>query len=129
VFSWGPWTVSPFLCYDLRFPSLFQEAVGMGADLLIVMANWPGPRTSHWEILLRARAVEAQCVVAGVNRCGSDPLLAYAGASLVADQSGHIIASAGQGEGLVACRPDHEGVTGWRASFPAWKTYTTTLRG
>jgi predicted amidohydrolase len=59
------------ICYDLRFPELYA-ALAPACDALLVIANWPAPRIAHWETLLRARAIEGQCFVAGVNRTGSD---------------------------------------------------------
>ena len=72
--------VSPFVCYDLRFPELFR-AVARRADLLVVIANWPAARRAHWDLLLRARAVENLCHVIGVNRTGEGGGLTYDGGS------------------------------------------------
>jgi predicted amidohydrolase len=73
TFPWHEFTASPFVCYDLRFPELFRRAVRQGAELLVVIANWPLARDAHWLALLRARAIENQCYVVGVNRAGDDP--------------------------------------------------------
>jgi predicted amidohydrolase len=64
------WTIQPFICYDLRFPAWCRNTVH--ADLQIYVANWPERRISHWLALLKARAIENQCYVAGVNRVGKD---------------------------------------------------------
>ena len=72
--------VSPFVCYDLRFPELFR-AVARRADLMVVIANWPAVRRAHWDLLLRARAVENLCHVVGVNRTGEGGGLTYDGGS------------------------------------------------
>ena len=72
-FAWHQATVAPSICYDLRFPELFREATARGAEILAVIACWPAPREEHWLALLRARAIENQCYVAAVNRCGRDP--------------------------------------------------------
>ena len=61
--------LSGFVCYDLRFPEIFQ-AVADQIDVILVIANWPKERVLHWETLLRARAIENQCYVVGVNRVG-----------------------------------------------------------
>ena len=55
TFSWQGLVVAPFVCYDLRFPEIFRHAVRQGAELLVVIANWPQPRDSHWQALLPAR--------------------------------------------------------------------------
>lgn len=68
------------ICYDLRFPVWCRNDVGFEVQLFV--ANWPSPRAEHWRCLLRARAIENQCFVLGVNRCGSDGLgLDYPGSS------------------------------------------------
>ena len=61
--------MTPFVCYDLRFPEPFRLAAD-DTDLFAVVANWPEARREHWRTLLRARAIENLCYVAGVNRVG-----------------------------------------------------------
>ena len=60
--------ISPLICYDLRFPEIFRE--NADSDLFIVIANWPETRIDHWLSLLKARAIENQAYVLGVNRIG-----------------------------------------------------------
>jgi predicted amidohydrolase len=76
-----------FICYDLRFPEIFQ-LVSNRAKVLTVIANWPKNRLNHWELLLRARAVENQAFCIGVNRTGSGGGLEYARSSMAFDPSG-----------------------------------------
>ncbi len=54
TFSWQEFTIAPLVCYDLRFPEVFRLATRRGAELLVVIANWPQRRESHWLALLRA---------------------------------------------------------------------------
>lgn len=61
---------SVFVCYDLRFGDEFW-ALARDTDLYVVVANWPEPRREHWRTLLRARAIENQSYVLGVNRVGT----------------------------------------------------------
>ena len=119
VFDWAGLRIAPFVCYDLRFPELFREAVDLGAELLVVIANWPSRRASHWVALLRARAIENQAYMLGVNRCGSDPQFTYPGRSLLVDPQGEIVADAGEGESLVQGEVDLSVVRTWREQFPA----------
>jgi predicted amidohydrolase len=70
-----------FICYELRFPELFAAVAG-DVDLMIVVANWPASRRAHWDTLLRARAIENQCALVGVNRVGEGGGLAYDGGSI-----------------------------------------------
>lgn len=55
------------ICYDLRFPEIVRPWFKIGLDLLVVPARWPRARNEVWKLLLRARAVENQCFVVGVN--------------------------------------------------------------
>lgn len=60
----------PLVCYDLRFPVWSRNLNDY--DLALYVANWPAPRSLHWQALLTARAIENQAYVAGCNRVGSD---------------------------------------------------------
>ena len=98
VFHYRGWRICPQVCYDLRFPAWCRNRDDY--DVLIFVANWPQPRTVAWTNLLRARAIENQCYVIGVNRAGSDPRgLTYAGASAVYDPLGETILDLGADEG------------------------------
>jgi predicted amidohydrolase len=119
TFPWAGFTVAPLVCYDLRFPEHFRTAVKKGANLMVVIASWPVKRYHHWLTLLQARAIENLAYVIGVNRTGSDPSLKYNGRSVVVSPHGHIIADAGEGEGVVTSRLDLADVTAWREQFPA----------
>jgi omega-amidase len=112
--------VMPAICYDLRFPELFRAGARRGAELLAIIACWPAPREGHWLALLRARAIENQCFVAAVNRCGADPSgLAYSGRSQIIDPRGEVVADAGNEEGLIQAELDLAGLRRYRAEFPA----------
>jgi omega-amidase len=79
--------VALFICYELRFPEVFAE-VASEVDAMIVIANWPAARQEHWDVLLRARAIENQCFVIGVNRTGVADGVTYAGGSVMYDPWG-----------------------------------------
>lgn len=119
TFSCQEFTVSPFICYDLRFPEVFRIAAYQGANLFIVIANWPKIRIDHWEWLLRTRAVENQAYTIGVNRCGSDPNLEYPGKTLILDPQGRSLAEADDGETVISAELDLKILTDWRETFPA----------
>jgi len=76
-----------FICYELRFPELFGP-VADDVDAMVVVANWPANRHEHWDALLRARAIENQCFMIGVNRTGFADGLSYLGGSTVFDPWG-----------------------------------------
>lgn len=99
---WGPLGVA--ICYDLRFPELFRTLALLGARLLLVVAAWPTPRLAHWEALLRARAIENQVTVLGVNRVGADRYARYGGHSRAYAPEGRLLGGgdAAPGWGLVS---------------------------
>lgn len=66
--------VAPVVCYDLRFPAVARAAFRGGADVLVVVAQWPEARAPHWGALLRGRAVETQAHVIGCNRIGEEEI-------------------------------------------------------
>jgi omega-amidase len=76
------------ICYDLRFPELYQ-ALSKTASVIVNIANWPKARINHWHVLIRARAIENQAYMIGVNRVGLDGNgLSYVESSLVVDPEG-----------------------------------------
>jgi predicted amidohydrolase len=84
------WKIRPLVCYDLRFPVWSRNTDNY--DILIYVANWPKPRRKVWQTLLKARAIENQCYVVGVNRIGiDDNNLQYSGDSTAIDAKGNII--------------------------------------
>lgn len=94
--EWKGWRICPLVCYDLRFPVFSRNRYdaerkgGLDYDLLLYVANWPSARAYPWKTLLRARAIENLCYVAGLNRVGTDGNgLHYAGDSAVIDFLGH----------------------------------------
>lgn len=82
--------ILPEICYDLRFPVWSRNRGDY--DMIIYVASWPKPRTEAWRQLLRARAIENQCYVAGVNRCGTDPSCEYEGGTALIDPYGRTVA-------------------------------------
>jgi predicted amidohydrolase len=92
----GP--VAGLVCYDLRFPELLRRQTGLGADLLVVPAQWPAARISHWRILVQARAIENQMFVVAANRCGTTGDTTFGGHSMIVGPDGAILLEAGEGE-------------------------------
>ncbi len=114
------WKVRPFICYDLRFPVWTRN--GNGAyDLAVFIANWPRRRAQHWITLLKARAIENQAYVAGVNRVGKDGLdIAYSGDSMIVDPVGKDVVHLRLTEGVHTERLSAQTLTTYRQKFPVW---------
>lgn len=97
VFNYMGVRISPYICYDLRFPVWSRNR--NDTDLMIFVANWPDARQNVWNTLLKARAIENQCFVAGSNRIGIDGNgIFYSGDSAVIDPRGEIISLADHGK-------------------------------
>jgi len=119
VFRCGDCVVSPFICYDLRFPEIFRQATAAHRpELFVVIANWPEKRIQHWIRLLQARAIENQAYVVGVNRIGNDPYYTYGGRSLIIDPQGEILADAGSRERSIQAKLDLANVRKYREGLP-----------
>ncbi|MBU3155563.1 carbon-nitrogen family hydrolase [Clostridium estertheticum] len=108
--------ITPFICYDLRFPEIFQLA-SKTATLITIAANWPNERREHWITLLKARAIENQCYIAGINRVGESNGLTYSGDSMIVDPLGNIIGSLYNEEGLVIADINQDDVLVVREKF------------
>ena len=109
--------IMPLICYDLRFP-LWSRNHGE-YDLLIYVASWPTSRVEAWRTLLKARAIENQCYVVGVNRVGEDPSCSYCGGSAVIDPYGRVMAECRDGqEELLSVEIDLEVLKEFRKKFP-----------
>ncbi|MEJ2618477.1 MAG: carbon-nitrogen family hydrolase [Ignavibacteriaceae bacterium] len=106
------------ICYDLRFPELYRFYAKERVQLIIVIANWPDTRIEHWKTLLKARAIENQCYVAGVNRVGDDPELHYTGFSSIYDPMGNEIISLADEEKIVFADINKENVAKIRKNLP-----------
>ncbi len=114
------WRIRPFICYDLRFP-IWTRNLDQAYDLAVFVANWPAKRALPWQTLLRARAIENQAYVAGVNRVGKDGNgFEYRGHSALIDPTGRVLFE----EENIPCAPtlrlSHKVLTDYRAQFPAW---------
>lgn len=117
-FCWQGGCVVPVICYDLRFPELFRSALSLGVELYVVIANWPTVREDHWVTLLRARAIENQSFVAGVNRCGRDPQYDYSGRSMIIAPDGQVLAETGKAEEVIWADIEWGIVREYRIRFP-----------
>jgi predicted amidohydrolase len=92
--------LSLFVCYDLRFADEMWQ-VARDTDVYLFPANWPETRRLHWSTLLRARAIEDQAYVVGINRVGHGGGLDYSGDSCIIDPTGEVLASGAAGESIL----------------------------
>jgi predicted amidohydrolase len=106
------------ICYDLRFPELYRRYAKKKVHLIVDIANWPDTRIEHWRTLLKARAIENQCYVAGINRVGDDPKLHYNGYSSVFDPMGNELISLPDEEKIVVAEIDKALVNDVRNKLP-----------
>lgn len=109
------------ICYDLRFPELYRLYAKEKVDMIVDIANWPDTRIEHWRTLLKARAIENQCYMVGVNRVGDDPKLHYTGFSSVFDPMGKEIVAVENEEKVIVAEIDKSYVDNVRERLPFLK--------
>ncbi|MBK9687321.1 MAG: hypothetical protein IPO65_06030 [Saprospiraceae bacterium] len=111
--------VRPLICYDLRFPYVSFQVPDQQYDVLVYAANWPAPRIEQWKQLLKARAIENQAYVVGVNRVGVDHYgNVYPGASMVVDYMGSVLVEMDENAGMTSVSIDLEAMHRYRNKFP-----------
>lgn len=109
------------VCYDLRFPELFRRYAVAGASLLFIVAEWPLQRISHWQVLLRARAIENQCFVLAVNCVGETGGTVFGGRSAVVTPWGETQVEGTQtGSHLLSASLDLELINQARKAIPVF---------
>lgn len=125
VVEWRGMRFLLMVCYDLRFPVFSRnglvdsDAMTARYDCALYVANWPQSRRKVWDALLRARALENQCFVAGVNRVGDDEACHYDGGTVLVDAYGKTISSAADSiECAITAELDMERLKGFREKFP-----------
>jgi len=130
ISSVNGWRINLLICYDLRFPVWSRQSpppsgeVGRGPeyDVLIYVANWPERRINAWTTLLRARAIENQCYVIGVNRTGEDGnKIHYTGGSMAIDPLGEILYHKKDEEEIFTVSLDKSVLEKAREKFPFWR--------
>lgn len=114
-------TLSCVICYDTRFPELFQAiSKNEAVKAIVIPANWPAKRAEHWKALTKARAIENQTYIIAVNCVGEIGGVNYIGDSCVINPDGEIKAMANGSEQLIVCELDYD-VEGLRSTFPVKK--------
>ncbi len=110
------------ICYDMRFPELYRRFADAGTDLVFIPSSFTAPTgEAHWEVLVRARAIENQCFVAAPGQAGigAGGIPTY-GNSMIVDPWGRVLARAsGEGEQVIAATLDFEEMAAIRERLPA----------
>jgi omega-amidase len=115
---WRGWRIALFVCYDLRFPVWCRQVNDV--DLMLFIASWPAVRAYPWITLLKARAIENLCYVAGVNRIGKDDNnIDYSGDSAIYDMKGQPLAELNDRDQLITLELDAQALADFREKFPA----------
>ncbi len=117
--SIGP--IGLMVCYDLRFPEFCRSLALKGARIVIVCAQWPAIRISHWDILIQARALENQLFMVAANRCGNDTAMEYGGHSRIISPGGGILAGAGEETCIDCADIDFREIDNFRKQIPCLK--------
>jgi omega-amidase len=118
--AWRGLRICPLVCYDLRFPVFSRRRAQLDYDLLLYVANWPAARSDAWQALLRARAIENQAYVIGVNRTGIDGLnVSYSGGSVLLDFLGRVLVQLGDAPLIATATCPWEPLAAFRERFPA----------
>jgi predicted amidohydrolase len=109
------------ICYDLRFPELYRELATRGARILLVPSAFTVPTgRDHWEVLLRARAIENQAFVLAAAQYGiHSPTRRSYGRSMIVDPWGTVLATVPDGEGFATAELDLESLERVRLQLPA----------
>ncbi len=121
AFAAGAWRVGLSVCYDLRFPELYRSLMQPPCDLLCVPSAFTYPTgAAHWEVLLRARAIENQCYVVAAAQGGRhDNGRRTFGHSVIVDPWGEILAMRAEGEGVISVELKRERIDEVRRQLPA----------
>lgn len=120
IFTCGAFRIMPQICYDIRFPVFSRNR--RDYDVLVYAANWPAPRHAVWETLLRARAIENQAYVLGVNRVGKDGAgIDHLGGTCVVDHMGNVVRILDNRPGILNYTIDLDVIRDFRKKFTAWK--------
>ena len=118
-FKFDNFTIGLLICYDLRFPEIFQ-ALSKECDAIVVAANWPASRKKHWKTLLKARAIENQVYIFAINCVGKVGDLRYSGDSCIINPNGDVLSSLSKVEGMVIGDITND-VKQYRSDFPTRK--------
>ena len=126
IVKYKGWKILLQICYDLRFPELCRNEINQANqpdyDIVVYVANWPKKRSTHWSNLLKARAIENQCYVVGVNRVGEDANgLDYSGNSMIVDALGEELVHLVDDEAVISKKITFQSLKTIREKLPFLK--------
>jgi len=126
IVNYMGWKIQLQICYDLRFPEIARNRIDKTGnpayDIILYVANWPDKRITHWDALLKARAIENQCFVLACNRIGVDSnKLIYSGHSNVLSPSGEKMGNNFEIEGSLYFEIDFSSLQDIRTKLPFLK--------
>lgn len=119
--------IGHMICYDLRFPEFCRTLALEGAEIVVVMAQWPKVRIDHWNKLLAARAIENQLFIIGANRIGTENLIEYTGNSKILSPLGKTLSFGYSFETDLEAELDFEEMDSFREQIPCFKERETDI--
>jgi len=122
IIQYNGFKIQLLVCYDLRFPVWIRRTPNQDFDVIVFVANWPEKRAEHWKALLKARAIENQCYVIGVNCVGKDGNnIAYSGDTSIIEPTGTIVYTQANQQEIATNNILLEKVLNYRNEFKAWQ--------
>ncbi|MFC4388621.1 carbon-nitrogen family hydrolase [Gracilibacillus marinus] len=123
IFELDGMKIGVVICYDLRFPELMRSLALLGAEVIIVVAQWPTSRRVHWHYLQYARAIENQCYIISANSSGECNGTQFAGESYVIEPTGKLVTEGPkEKEATIIAEIDRDIVTQFRKDIPIFKS-------
>ncbi|MHA1976884.1 MAG: nitrilase-related carbon-nitrogen hydrolase [Candidatus Hodarchaeales archaeon] len=110
--------IGVLICFDVRYPEISRRLVLDGAEVLIYLAEFPRPRDDVWSVLLKARAIENQVFIAGVNRVGGNKKASFFGKSMIIDPFGNTMLQGSDHEEILFATLDPSQLTDAKSFIP-----------
>ena len=117
IFNYQGIKIAIIICYELRFPRIFDKLIQQEPHAVVVLAQWPENRIEHWRSLLKARAIEGQFFVVAANTVGRTRKLNFCGCSCVINPWGQRIVEARNTPGVFTCTIDLEEISAYKRLF------------
>ncbi|MCD6223572.1 MAG: hypothetical protein J7J73_01540 [Deltaproteobacteria bacterium] len=119
IFSFKGWKIATAICYEVRFPEIMRKAALNGAELGIIPTEWPDVRLDHWLSLTKARAIENEMYLMGINACRKTGKWNMAGHSVIYDPWGNVISLLSDKEGIIFAEIDKKKIKQMKENIPS----------